>query len=134
MAIRIPSPMAAGGPPGNGHIVNSEGVRDVATWGQRATWVDYYGTVAGKLVGIAMFDHPQNLRYPTWWHVRDYGLFAATFGQHDFEKKPAGIGDLSLAAGERITFRYRFVFHTGDEKEARIAVHYQAYQAETQKP
>lgn len=134
MAIRIPTPMTGIGPAGTGHIVNSEGVRDKETWGKRAAWVDYFGSVAGKTVGIAMFDHPQNPRHPTWWHVRTYGLFAANpFGQHDFEQKPAGIGDFNLAAGARVTFRYRFVFHTGDEKDAKIASRYQAYQEEAQK-
>ncbi len=135
MAIRIPTTMTVSGPGGKGHIVNSEGARDNATWGKRAAWVDYFGPVAEKTAGIAIFDHPQNPRHPTWWHVRTYGLFAANpFGQHDFEKKPAGIGDLSLAADERITFRYRFVFHTGDDQDAKIASRYQTYQAEAQKP
>lgn len=48
-----------------GHIVNSEGVRDGATWGKRAAWCDYYGPVDGQTVGVAMFDHPQNPRHPT---------------------------------------------------------------------
>ena len=111
-----------------GHIVNSEGVRDGATWGKRANWVDYYGPVNGKIAGVAIFDHPQNPRHPTWWHVRDYGLFAANpFGVHDFEKKPAGTGNFSVAAGKSVTFRYRFYFHRGDEKEGKVAEHYREY-------
>ena len=114
--------------PGAGHIVNSEGVRDGETWGKRANWVDYYGPVDGKTVGVAMFDHPANPRHPTHWHVRDYGLFAANpFGIHDFEKKPAGAGDLKVAAGEKITFRYRFFFHAGDDQQAKVAARYQDY-------
>src|SRR3989449_8802505 len=85
----------------SGHIVNSEGVRDDATWGKRANWVDYYVPVRGKTVGVAIFDHPQNPRHPTWWHVRDYGLFGANpFGLHDFEKKPAGAGNFTVPAGK----------------------------------
>jgi len=111
--------------PGDGRIVNSEGLRDGETWGKRAKWVDYYGPVDGKIVGVAMFDHPKNPCYPTWWHVRDYGLFAANpFGVHDFEKKPAGSGDMKIAAGKSATFRYRFVFHDGDEKQGRVAERY----------
>ncbi|MBI4621839.1 MAG: PmoA family protein [Verrucomicrobia bacterium] len=112
-----------------GNIVNSEGVRDGATWGRRAKWVDYYGPVDGKTVGIAMFDHPKNPRFPTWWHVRDYGLFAANpFGVHDFERleNPAA-GDLKVAAGKSVTFRYRLFFHAGDEKAAHIAERYEEY-------
>jgi hypothetical protein len=117
---------------GEGHIVNSEGVRDDETWGKRAKWVDYYGPIDGKTVGVAMFDHPQNPKHPTWWHVRDYGLFAANpFGVHDFEKKPKGTGDLVIPAGKSVTFRYRFVFHKGDEKQGRVAEMYDKYSAET---
>lgn len=111
-----------------GHIVNSEGVRDGRTWGKRAAWVDYHGPVDGQTVGLAIFDHPQNPRHPTWWHVRDYGLFAANpFGVHDFEKKAAGTGDLRVPAGGSVTFRYRFYLHRGDEKEAKVAEQYEEY-------
>lgn len=111
-----------------GHIVNSEGVTDDKTWGKRAKWVDYYGPVGDKTVGIAIFDHPKNPRHPTWWHVRDYGLFAANpFGVHDFEKKPAGAGDLTVRAGDKITFKYRFYIHAGDEKEAKVKEAYAQY-------
>ena len=111
-----------------GHIVNSEGQRDGNTWGKRAKWVDYSGPVEGKIVGVAIFDHPQNPRHPTWWHVRDYGLFAANpFGLHDFENQPAGTGDLKLKSGESLTFRYRFYLHPSDEKEAQVAERYQEY-------
>jgi hypothetical protein len=79
-------------------------------------------------VGVAIFDHPQNPRHPTHWHVRDYGLFAANpFGIHDFEKKPAGTGDFKVAAGESVTWRYRFYFHRGDDKEANVAERYAEY-------
>jgi len=128
MAIRLNEAMRLKGKIGHGHIVNSEGVRDDETWGKRATWVDYYGPVEGQVVGVAIFDHPKNLRHPTWWHVRDYGLFAANpFGIHEFEKKPAGAGDFVLPAGKSITFRYRFYCHKGDEKEAKVAEEYARY-------
>jgi hypothetical protein len=112
-----------------GHIVNSEGVRDGATWGKRAAWCDYYGPVEGKTVGVAIFDHPQNLRHPTWWHVRDYGLFAANpFGKHDFESLPdKNAGDLVVPAGKSVTFRYRCYIHEGDEKQGKVADRYAEY-------
>jgi hypothetical protein len=111
-----------------GHIVNSEGLRDNETWGKRAAWVDYHGPVDGATVGVAIMDHPSNPRHPTWWHVRDYGLFAANpFGIHDFEKKAAGTGDMKIPAGRKLTFRYRFVIHEGDEQAGRIAERYQEY-------
>jgi hypothetical protein len=103
--------------------------REAATWGKRAAWCDYHGPVDGKLVGIAIMDHPTNPRHPTWWQVRDYGLFAANpFGQHDFEAlKNQRAGELKILAGQNVRFRYRVVFHEGDEQQARIAALYDEY-------
>ena len=116
-----------------GHIILSTGARDEETWGKRADWCDYYGpvnvgTASPETLGIAIFDHPGNPRHPTTWHVRDYGLFAANpFGLHEFEKKPKRTGDMPIAAGQSITFRYRFYIHQGDVKQAKVAEHYQQY-------
>jgi hypothetical protein len=118
--------------PGQGRIVNSEGVKDTAAWGKRATWVDYYAPRNGKTYGVAMFDHPQNPRHPTWWHVRDYGLFAANpFGKHDFEslKNEPKAGDLTVPAGGSLTLLYRILFHEGDPATAKIADHFRDYAA-----
>jgi len=129
MGVRLAETMRLQGAVGHGHIVNSEGVRDDATWGKRADWCDYYGPVEGKTVGLAIFDHPQNPRHPTWWHVRDYGLFAANpFGRHDFEKlADKSAGNLTVPAGQNITFRYRFYWHAGDERQAKVAERYREY-------
>jgi hypothetical protein len=128
MALRLAETMRLTGKTGHGHILNSEGVRDGATWGKRADWVEYHGPVNGVEVGAAILDSPSNPRHPTWWHVRDYGLFAANpFGLHDFEKKPAHTGDFLLPAGKTVTFRYRFILHRGDETEGRVAAEYKAY-------
>lgn len=129
MGLRLAETMRLKGKVGNGHIINSEGIKDGDTWGKRAAWCDYYGPVDGKTVGIAMFDHPQNPRHPTWWHVRDYGLFAANpFGKHDFEKLPdKTAGDLKVSAGQSITFRWRFYLHEGDAEQGKVAQKYVDY-------
>lgn len=117
---------------GTGHIVTATGERDNAAWGKRADWCDYHAEHNGKTYGIAIFDHPQNLRHPTWWMARDYGLFAANpFGWHDFEpdKAARGAGDYTIPAGGALTLRYRFIFHYGDEKAAHLAERYAAYAA-----
>jgi len=128
MAIRLPATMSAGGTNSLGHIITSEGLRDGAAWGKPAKWVDYWGPVSDKTAGVAIFDHPANPRHPTRWHVRTYGLFAANpFGLRPFDKQAETSGDLKLAPGERVTFRYRFVFHAGDEKAAGIRDRYRTY-------
>ena len=127
MAVRVaqwmtmPHAVKGEGTPGDGHIVTSGGARDAAAWGKRADWCDYHAEHRGKVYGIAIFDHPQNLRHPTWWMARDYGLFGANpFGQHDFERDtPRGAGDHTIPANGTLTLRYRFCFHLGDEKAAR---------------
>jgi hypothetical protein len=83
-------------------------------------------------VGVAIFDHPSNPRHPTWWHVRDYGLFAANpFGVHNFEKKEKGVGDLIIKDGEALTWKYRFFFHRGDTQEAGVDHRFDLYAAES---
>lgn len=100
---------------GTGQIVTSAGLRDHAAWGSRGEWCHYSGTIGGKAYGVSIFDHPHNPRHPTWWHVRDYGLFAANFlGQRDFEKAgPEVSGDIKLEAGGAIEVKYRILFHRG---------------------
>jgi hypothetical protein len=110
----------AGVPEVFGHALNSEGERDQAIWGKRAKWVYYYGPVDGMDVGIVFMDHPQNLRHPTTWHARDYGLVAANpFGLHDFLGEPAKSGDVILKKGEslRLVYRLLFLARTSESKE-----------------
>ncbi len=117
---------------GLGTIINDSGQTNDATWGKKSEWVDYYAPKDGKVYGIAMFDHPSNPRHPTWWHVRSYALFAANpFGQHDFEnlKDQPKAGDMTIPAGGSVTFRWRFYFHMGDEKTAKIAERFKDYAA-----
>jgi hypothetical protein len=127
MATRVAESMrlSHGKKPGSGHIVESTGLRDGAVWGKRAEWADYYGPVNGKTVGVAIFDHPKNPNHPCWWHARDYGLFAANpFGRRGYEGKNAPEGGMTIPAGKSLTFRYRFYFHEGDDKSAKVAEHF----------
>jgi hypothetical protein len=130
MGIRVPTVMDVTSKQG-GQIVNSEGQIDKAAWGQRARWVDYHGPVGGQVIGIAFMNHPTSFRYPTTWHVRDYGLFAANpFGLHDFAPSAGGDGSHTIPSGQSMTLRYRFIFHKGDEKAADIESAFSKYAAE----
>jgi methane monooxygenase PmoA-like len=115
----------------NGHMLNSEGKSgEKAIWGKRADWVDYSGKVAGKELGVAIFDNPSNLRHPTTWHARGYGLFAVNpFGLHDFLKDPKQDGSYTVPVGGELTLRYRVFIHKGDAGEAKVAEAYQTYAA-----
>jgi hypothetical protein len=109
-----------------GRMVNANGARgEKAIWGKRAEWVDYYGRVDGEDVGIAVFDHPFNLRAPTYWHARAYGLLAANpFGLRPFTRDRRQDGRYVIASGEALVLRYRVFIHQGDPTTAGVA---QAY-------
>ena len=111
-----------------GKITNAEGLTDDAAWGKASRWVDYTGPVAGQTVGIAVLNHPDSFRFPTTWHVRTYGLFAANpFGWHDFGQKTSG--EYSVPAGKSIAFRYRVILHKGETASAKVDEAFRAYAA-----
>jgi len=98
--------------------VNSEGDADKSIWGKRARWVHYSGPVDGVAVGMMLMDHPSNLRHPTTWHARDYGLVAANpFGLHDFLGEPAGSGEFKLLPGQSLRLVYRLLVHAGEASD-----------------
>ena len=134
--VRVPTAMDSERR-GQGEIVNAEGETSrsgspvYSGWGKPAPWVDYHGPIEGDIVGVAILNHPQSFRFPTRWHVRPYGLFAANpFGLHDFPKVAGTGGEHTLAAGEAITLRYRVIFHRGNSTEAEIAKRFSDYAAE----
>ena len=115
-----------------GTIINNRGQRNADAWGMPAEWVDYYGPVDGKTVGIAMFSHPANFRHPCRWHVRTYGLFCANpFGDSQFPQADIKQQPLEIPAGESETLRYRVFVHPGDTQQAKITQHYRNYAADS---
>jgi hypothetical protein len=105
---------------------NKQGEKNV--WGKRSEWLDYSGRIDGKAVGIAVFDHLSNPRYPAYWHARAYGLLAANiFGVHDFEREPTRDAGLSIRPGQPLRFRYRVIVHPGDANAAGIRDAYEAW-------
>lgn len=109
-----------------GKITNAEGLTDDAAWGKASPWVDYTGPVAGKTVGLAILNHPTSFRYPTTWHVRTYGLFAANpFGWHDFGVKKSG--DHTIPNGGTMRLAYRVVLHEGTTASADVPALFRAY-------
>jgi len=135
MGIRVAGTMVVKDPKtksGTGTIINSNGETNDKAWGKRAAWADYSGpSRAGNLVGIAIFDHPSNFRFPTHWHARDYGLITANrFGTGHFEKSEGakmGDGNHTIKKGESLNLRHRFFFHHGDASKANVAAQYEAY-------
>ena len=95
-------------------------------WGKRSNWVDYTTSVEGEEVGVAILDHPSNPRHPTYWHARDYGLFALNpFGQKAFDPKQEESA-LKLPKGQNLNYKWRVVIHSA---EASVADFYKDYAA-----
>jgi hypothetical protein len=114
-----------------GRIVNSRGLVDAAAWGKPAEWVDYHGPIDGQTLGIAILNHPASFRFPTPWHVRTYGLFAANpFAQQAFLGKGESDQGYTLPAGKTLSLRCRVLLHRGDEKEGKVAEAFAAYAKE----
>ena len=121
-------PDAKAGIAGGATMLNSESETGPGIWGKPARWIDYSNTIDGTVCGLAIFDHPDNLRHPTTWHARDYGLLAANpFGLHYFDKQPAGAGEYTIPAGESLVLKYRILLHEGDAEQAKIDQHYQQF-------
>jgi hypothetical protein len=134
-AIRVAAPLEEEQPKNiaepkrTGKLVNAQNKQgEKNVWGKRSEWVDYYGQINGKTVGIAIMDHPSNPRTPTYWHARAYGLFANNiFGLHDFENDKSRDGSLTIRPGQPLRFRYRVLIHPGDVNQAGIRDAYQAW-------
>ncbi|MDG2423156.1 MAG: PmoA family protein [Phycisphaerales bacterium] len=108
LAIRLAPPLRLDGNLAHGQYLTSEGLRDAEAWGSRARWVACTGLLEGGPVTVAIFDHPGNPNHPTWWHARDYGLFAANpFGRQDFESSTGPTGAVMALDGVPLQMRYR---------------------------
>jgi len=96
-------------------------------WGKRARWVALQGVREGKLVGVAILNHPASINYPTYWHVRNYGLFSANpLGQGDFQrqskykKNPVLPLRLSIEQGETVHLRFLVIIYEGIRTQEQI--------------
>ena len=105
-------------------IVSADKKTENTVWGKKSPWCDMSGKIDGKDYGAAILDHPSNPRSPSNWHVRHYGLLSANvFGLYDFDKvnNAKGSGDFKIEPGKPVTFKYRYVIHTGNAASAKLA-------------
>jgi hypothetical protein len=111
-------------------IVDADGRVGMAkVWGKRSNWVDYTAELDNERLGVAIFDHPSNPRHPTYWHARDYGLFALNpFGRSAFDPNQEE-SKWKLPKGQTLSFRWRVVIHPGDAESGHVADLYREYAA-----
>ncbi len=109
-----------------GEYLNASGERtDRNVWGRRSEWMRLEGEKDGKRSGVVIFHHPESVNFPTYWHARGYGLFAANpLGQFDFqrdrgEESPQHFS-LTLTPGESALFKFRMVIYDGTRDKERL--------------
>ncbi|MGV3763931.1 DUF6807 domain-containing protein [Parapedobacter sp.] len=96
-----------------GHYISSEGVEGDKVWGTRAKWVTLNGAIKGEEISLVILDHPGNPGYPTYWHARGYGLFAANpLGQKALSDGREEL-NFSLDKNASTRFRYKVLIHAG---------------------
>ena len=108
---------------------SSQGKTGDAVWGTRGPWTLLAGTIASEPITIAILDHHSNPGYPTHWHARGYGLFAANpLGQKTLNDGTVEI-TLALEPGQSATFRYRVLIVSAAPEPQRIERESQAFNA-----
>ena len=129
LSVRVASSMDVTGEPDGGRFQNSVGgILEKEAWGKRASWCDYTGPTDAGWRGVCFMDHMRNPRYPTHWHVRNYGLMTANcIGLHDFTGDPSQRDDLVIPEGESCSWTWRIVVHDGDAQVAQLAERYQDF-------
>ncbi|NOY37359.1 MAG: hypothetical protein GXO83_07255 [Chlorobi bacterium] len=96
-----------------GNYLNSEGVTGYDVWGKRAKWVALSGKINNENISVIIFDHPDNVGYPSYWHARGYGLFAINpLGQKTFSNGKEEL-NFTLNPGQSVTFKYRVLIKSG---------------------
>ena len=96
-----------------GNYRSSEGITGEDVWSTRAKWMNLYGNFGDEKVSLVVCDHPENVSYPTYWHARGYGLFAANpLGAKDFTKEKEEL-NFTLPPGKSLTFKYRILLNSG---------------------
>jgi hypothetical protein len=99
-------------------VIHSEGLVRPEADGARARWVAVFMPLPARddAAGIALFDHPGNLVYPSPWRVD---------GQFGVSPSRCILGEWSLAAGESAHEKYRLAIFNGDHGS--IEEHWQIF-------
>jgi hypothetical protein len=93
----------------NGQYLNANGVEGLDCWGKRADWMVLSSHIDKEDISLVVLDHPQNVGYPTYWHARGYGLFAANpLGQAVLSEGKESLNFI-LKNGESVIFKHRII-------------------------
>lgn len=113
-----------------GRYRSSEGKTGDDVWGTRGKWTTLTGKIGQEPITLAILDHPKNPGYPTYWHARGYGLFAANpLGQKVFSNGQVTL-NFTLEPGHSATFRYRVLIIFGEATSGEMDSHFSRFAAE----
>ncbi len=100
-------------------VLTSEGRTRRTASRSRARWVAMVGLVGGANAGVAVLDHPDNVRHPSPLYV--------DAGQPFVSLAPMQIGPLTLQPNRELVLRYRIVTFDGFPDRAWLERLWQAY-------
>ena len=88
--------------------------------GSSMKWVDFSGPAPdGATAGLAIFDHPSNIRHPNNWYLNQ--------GHPFFTPALLYNAPLDLKAGEELKLRYRILVHPGAGDAAKLGAAWQEF-------
>lgn len=129
LAVRVSKTLSAFF--GGGRISDSEGRQgETQIFGKQARWMDYSGPVvvgSGQqrhvvTEGITCFDHPENPRHPTFWHVRSDGWMGASFGMQ---------ADYRIDRQKPLVLRYLLHAHSGHYDSEKASKEFERFSQRT---
>ncbi|MEN2283078.1 PmoA family protein [Algoriphagus sp. SE2] len=98
-----------------GMYTSSNGNKGDDVWGTRGDWVELAGKIGQEPISVIIYDHPGNVGYPTYWHARGYGLFAANpLGQKAMSEGKEEL-NYKLEDGQSMTFKFKVDIISGKE-------------------
>jgi hypothetical protein len=113
-----------------GNYRSSEGKTGDAVWGTRGRWTMLTGKIGQENITLAILDHPQNPGYPTYWHARGYGLFAANpLGQEVFSNGKEKL-NFTLKPKQSVTFKYRVLILSSEATPTQLDAQYGRFLSE----
>jgi hypothetical protein len=105
--------------PGGTQFLTSEGRTRVDGHGTRARWCAMSGLVDGRRAGLAILDHPSNVRHPQPMRLHPREPF--------FSYAPVQLGPLELRPGDTYVSRYRFITFDGAPESGWLELLWQTF-------
>ncbi|MCZ6676566.1 MAG: PmoA family protein [Candidatus Poribacteria bacterium] len=102
-------------------IINSNSrIGELEAQGKPAQWCQLGGVLGEEPVGVAIFDHPSNLRHPTQFFALDetFGFISTSFAYDE---------PYTLPSCEVLALKYRVLIHLGDLFTFDLWKHYEEY-------